>query len=143
MDNLDLRKSYSLRGKDRHGYGHFGASRGNRVHKGIDVVSEDGQPVSSCSDGVVTKIGYPYSHDLSYRYVQVTVGENSDTVHERYFYCLPNDGIEVGASVKAGQVIGAAQDLCCTYGGITPHIHFEIKTPKGVYLDPIKYLVQL
>ena len=139
MEPLNLRESYCVRGKDCHGFGHFGAPRGRRRHNGIDVVAEAGQEVLSCSDGTISKIGYPYADDLSYRYVEVQRGP----YRERYFYVQPAERIELGLRVKAGDSLGTIQDLCCRYGGIGNHCHLEIKDSRGGFIDPNKYLESL
>lgn len=119
------------RGRDAQGAGYFGASRGTRKHNGVDFVSTPNEPVRAFLGGKVTKLGYPYSHDLSFRYVQVTKGDK----HCRYFYVSPT--VEVGDEVEAGDMLGTCQEL--PYDGITQHYHFEVKQ-RGAYLDPIKYL---
>jgi len=124
------------RGCDDYGCGHFGASRGSRKHIGIDFVSEPGQLVTSDVAGKVTKLGYPYGDDLSFRYVQVTTDQNVDC---RYFYCQPS--VAVSDIVKVGNVIGKAQDIAARYtkGKMTNHIHFEVKR-DGHALNPVDFL---
>jgi len=61
-----------IRGGDRHGAGHWHASRGSRLHRGVDLACYPDTGIASPVDGIVTKIGYPYGDDLTYRYVQVT-----------------------------------------------------------------------
>lgn len=119
------------RGRDAQGAGYFGASRGTRKHNGVDFVATPSEPVRAFEGGKVTKLGYPYSHDLSFRYVQVTKGDH----HCRYFYVEPT--VEVGDEVSEGDMLGTCQEL--PYAGITQHYHFEVKH-RGAYLDPIKYL---
>ena len=76
---------------DRWGQGHYGASRGSRTHNGIDYVLHCGTTVLSPVEGTVTKIGYPYSDDLSYKYIQIT---SEDGFQHRIFYCCFVDCIE-------------------------------------------------
>jgi murein DD-endopeptidase MepM/ murein hydrolase activator NlpD len=141
---VNLREEFCIRGRDCHGWGHYGASRGNRTHNGIDVVAHEGDEVVSCSDGHISKIGYPYSPadpaKGHLRYVEVTTEAD---YKERYFYCLPAAGIELGLKVQAGKVIAVCQDLVCIYGGMTPHVHFEAKGLGGKFVDPINYLGRL
>lgn len=127
-----------LRLNDVHGSGAYGASRGSRVHKGVDIACYKGSEVLSVSDGIVTKIGYPYDPNNKkkghLRYVQVTFG-GSDF---RYFYIYPTVGI--GDNVKIGDALGITQGLSDIYEGITDHFHFEIKE-KGVYINPMNFIV--
>ncbi len=141
MKAIDLTKEFCIRGKDCHGFGHYGASRGRRKHKGIDVVANVGDKVLACSHGVISKIGYPYPpqdpNKGFLRYVEVTTDKGHK---ERYFYC--DTHLSVGDAVHEGQHLATCQDLCCVYGGITPHLHFEVKK-TGFFIDPIKYIEKL
>jgi len=121
--NLKKRKS------DKWGQGHFGAPRGDRKHNGIDYACLEGSEILSPVDGQVTKHGYPYADDLSFRYVQITNGERK----HRIFYVDPI--LPIGRIIKEGDVIGTAQDLEQRYPEITPHIHYEIMIGDK-YLDP-------
>lgn len=118
---------------DKFGSGHFGASRGSRKHVGQDLIIEDEENVFSPIDGKVTKLGYCYNDDLSFRYVEIT---NSKFVI-RVLYVDPL--VDVGDWVKSGDYIGYAQSLQGRYKGITDHIHVEIKV-NGKYVDPALYL---
>jgi len=121
-----------IRGCDKQGCGHFGASRGTRKHNGIDLVCLTGDDIQSPVNGIVTKIGYPYGAEdkLHIRYVQVTCGDYDF----RVFYIKPM--VEVGQLVNTNSVLGFAQELGCFYPGITEHVHLEIKDKNGCYVDP-------
>lgn len=116
------------------GDGSFGASRGSRKHNGIDYSVEPGCCVFSHFDGVVTKLGYPYSDDLSYRYIEIT--HMSGNKH-RFFYVEPT--VQLGQIVHFGDSIGKAQDISAKYahrGRMTNHVHYEVKTRTGEFLNP-------
>ena len=115
---------------DEQGLGHYRAPRGSRIHNGIDYACFPQSEILSPVSGTVTKLGYPYSADLSWRYVQVSV----DGRHHRVFYVEPL--VEVGQSVDENTVIGRVRDIGERYPGMTPHIHYEIKLPDGSYRDP-------
>ena len=136
---LQISADCEIRGSDCHGQGHYLAPRGSRKHKGIDPVCDGGTLIGCASDGVVTKIGYPYRMDDEVkgylRYVEIKVG----SVFERYFYIQPFS-VRVGDKVKKGQTIGIAQGLADIYPGITDHVHFEVRRSKKDYLDPNEYL---
>ena len=130
-----------MREPDDFGAGYFGACRGNRTHNGIDFAAPHGTVVCSACDGRLTRFGYPYGDDLSYRYVEVT-DSNNDRV--RYFYVVPADGkFEIGTEVKKGDVIGVVQNISARYDTdekkMNNHFHFEVKR-KGEYLDPEPWL---
>lgn len=120
-----------IRGRDAWGSGRFGASRGGRIHNGVDIEAEPGSIVESLNGGTVTKIGYPYGDDLSYRYVEIT-----DSVGARWRYFYVDPCVSVAVSVEAYEKIGVAQALGHKYPGITEHIHLEIIKADGSFVDP-------
>lgn len=129
------------RGSDAWGSGHFGASRGSRTHNGIDYWVPEGTKICSMSDGKVTKLGYPYGDDLSYRYVEVT---DAGGYQHRYFYVEPR--VRVGQVVRRTHVIGQAQDIAGRYDEpqkvMRNHVHYEIfklENGKRKYIDPEKF----
>ena len=119
---------------DDYGSGHFGASRGNRKHNGIDFACVPGTEILAPEDGEVTRLGFPYSDDLSYRYVQIT---DETGKHHRVFYVEPE--VEVGFyCVRGITIIGRAQNISARYterGKMNNHVHYEIKR-NGEYFNP-------
>jgi len=127
-----------LRESDSYGSGHFGASRGNRKHNGKDYACYPKSKILSPVEGKVTKIGYPYGDDPSFRYVQITTKEGYNV---RVFYV--EQIVFVGSLVNQDDVIGLSQKLGDRYPadkdhplGITDHIHLEIKDLQGKYVNP-------
>lgn len=124
-------KKTILRGNDPTGHGYYGARRGKRKHKGLDLVSQPKDVVNSLIDGVVTKIGYPYAGNLTFRYVEVT----NDTYRIRVMYIKPV-GLKVGDRVFAGQHIGETQDIAGYWNPrMLNHIHIEVYK-NGLLTDP-------
>ena len=125
----------NIRGQDAQGSGEWLASRGNRFHKGEDVVCYAGDRILSHTDGFVSKIGYPYNPSNEkkghLRYVEITDSEKSKI---RYFYIKAT--VERGQKVVKNEQIGISQDLTQIYPGITQHYHLEIIA----YVQPTKYL---
>lgn len=125
------------RGTDDFGSGHFGAPRGSRSHRGIDYFTAPGSKVCSMSDGIVTKLGYPYAHALQYRYVEVS---DAGGYKHRYFYVKPT--VRVNDRISRTDVLGIAQNISEYYDTGTkkmkPHVHYEIL--KGTTpIDPEKF----
>lgn len=122
---------------DKQGCGHWGASRGSRKHRGVDLVCDVGDYINSPVNGVVTKIGFPYgdSNKHHIRYIEI---ENSEYKF-RVFYVDP--AVAKGETVTTKTVIGVSQELGCFYNGITEHIHLEIKDKHGNYVDPNPFLI--
>ena len=114
-----------LRGSDPAGEGHYGASRGDRTHNGIDYKCVPGAAVLSPVYGEISKLGYPYA-DLQWRYIEIT---DDSGLHYRLFYVKPIDFLGVGSHIDEDDIIGIAQDISERYPdqGMTPHIHYEIK----------------
>ncbi len=121
-----------VRGCDSQGCGGYGEGRSYGPHQGADYVATPGQDVVAVTDGVIDKIGYPYTNDLSYRYARITT---LDGYVVRQLYVAPASGISVGASVSAGQTIGTYQGLGTRYPGITEHVHVDIRH-NGQQVNP-------
>lgn len=123
------------RGVDEWGSGAYGASRGERKHVGVDFVAEPGVLIGSHRSGVVSKLGYPYGDDLSFRYVEVTTPNGKRL---RFFYLAPH--VAEGEKIEIGDTLGAVQSLQKRYPNITDHVHFEVRTPRGEPLNPERFL---
>ena len=119
-----------LRKPDKHGSGEWQASRGARKHNGIDYSCAEGSVILTPVKGYITKLGYPYGDDLSFRYVQVTDEFEND---HRFFYIEPS--VQKDEFVMVGDEIGVMQNLIARYPGINNHVHYEVKH-LGEYLNP-------
>ncbi len=115
---------------DKWGAGYYQAPRGDRTHNGIDYECPPGSTVLCPIDGLVTKLGYAYSDDLSFRYIQISTENGYDY---RVFYVSPL--VLEGDKVLKDMPIGFSQNLDDRYPEITPHIHLEIKY-KGSFINP-------
>lgn len=124
--STNLRKRTS----DKYGSGNFGAPRGNHPHNGVDYICPPDSQVQSPVDGIVTKLGYPYGDDLSFRYVEIT--DKQQRKH-RFFYVEPS--VLEGWHIAVNDIIGMSQSLQKRYPEITDHIHYEVMI-NGSYVDP-------
>ena len=123
---------------DDEGQGFYGASRGSRAHNGLDFAGIPGTPILSPVGGVITKLGYPYGDDLTWRYVQITSSDFAEGqlgLDHRLFYVRPT--VEVGDIVEEGDVVGILQNISARYpeGEMIPHCHYEIKQGDE-HVDP-------
>lgn len=126
-----------LRGNDPTGHGYYGAKRGNRKHKGLDLVAEPGDSVTSMISGVVTKIGYPYASNLNFRYVDVS----NDNYRIRVMYIDPC-ALKVGDRVFEGSCIGEVQNIAGYWNSkMKNHIHIEIYK-NGLLTDPEPLIIK-
>lgn len=119
------------RGDDPTGHGCFGAKRGEKKHKGLDLLAKPGTEVFSMIHGKVTKIGYCYKDALEFRYVEVS----NDTYRIRLLYTGPIN-LKKGDSVSAGDKVGVVQDVAGHWAnGMLNHLHVEIYK-NGLLTDP-------
>lgn len=120
---------------DPAGDGSWQASRdgGKRKHNGIDLTCNPGGILLCPVDGQVTKLGYAYEDDLSWRYVQIT---DRGGLHHRFFYVDP--WVEVGDVVTPLASLGVFQNVAQRYRDprMTPHLHYEVKNQRGKYIKP-------
>ncbi len=128
----------------------WGARRsGGRRHIGTDLIADAKMTeVYAAADGVVVKVN---ESPRAGRYLIIEHAEGWET----YYIHLNNDGfdddsgegpwtltlapgVEEGASVEAGQLIGWAGDSGNAEGN-SPHTHFELRL-NGRPLNPYPYL---
>ena len=137
---------------DKWGDGNWDAPRKTRLHKGIDYSSKSGATkVLAPASGIIDKLGFCYSDDPSFRYVQI----RSDAGFViRLLYVMPLKKIK--DKVTQGEVVGVVQSLDSRYKGITTHVHTEIRIPlnhvllnkgfrvgsaiKSLWLDPSLFI---
>jgi hypothetical protein len=129
-----------------HDYGAPRGAHGERFHEGLDLIGTRGQPLRAAFDGVVTRIQLE-PHGISGVVLTVT---RTDGVRANYFHLnddVPGgDGnraanglrihphLRVGDTVKAGQIVAYMGN---TGNAVhTPHLHFELRTPEGIPIDP-------
>jgi leukocyte cell-derived chemotaxin-2 len=134
-------KTYKPRGCDDFGCGHFGAPRGDHKHKGQDIITTFGEDIFSPIEGEITKQGYTYADDLSYRYVRV---ENAAYKVEIYYTKL-RDNFKVGDSVCQSDFIATAQNIAKRYTTdkkkMKNHCHIQVFDKKAnKWIDPLTVL---
>lgn len=125
----------------------FGAPRsGGRTHAGQDLFAPKMRPLVAAADGVVARMGR--DSGISGNYVVIRDAEGWE-----YLYIHVNNdrpgtddganldldafppGIRPGAKVWAGQTIGYMGDSG-NAETTPPHLHFEIRTPDKVSINP-------
>lgn len=103
-----------------------------RVHCGVDISADAGTEVLAAANGTISKVEYDpmmgqtveITHDGGY----VTVYKNLQTKIA--------EGVEVGASVTAGDVIGYVGDTALVEISESPHLHIEM-TKDGENINPL------
>lgn len=114
---------HGVRGQDKWGSGLYLASRGSRLHPGVDFISVVGQEIVAPSSGLVLRERFPYAkpvEDVFFSGVQIQCPNAMITM---FYFQL--DKFLVKMNVKEGQVIGIAQDISLKYPGIVNHVHFQ------------------
>ncbi len=105
-----------------------------RVHNGCDLASAVGTPVKAFTDGVVESV---YEDPLLGYTVVIDHGNDTKSYYRNLSETLP-DGIEAGAEVKEGQVIGGVGESNLIECAEEPHLHFEVAV-NGQFVDPMSY----
>ena len=93
-----------------------------RVHMGIDVEADIGSPVYAVADGTIESVEF---HPMMGQTVTIHHADGYKTVYQNMQTAVP-DGIEAGASVKAGDEIGYIGDTALIEISEEPHLHFEM-----------------
>ena len=133
-NGFTISSGYRLRGVDSYGSGAYGAPRGTRKHKGLDIVPLDGSSVRSPISGTVTRYGVPYATNngnLQLLEIEGTGNDKGTTV--KLMYMSPS--VPVGTNVRRGELVGYMESLQFRYAGITDHIHLEVYF-NGSVVDP-------
>lgn len=119
---------------DAFGKGRFGASRGSkgqRSHKGIDLLTQVGSPVSASKSGRVSAAGIGKGYGW---YVEM---RHPDGRTSRYAH-LNKVSVSTGEWVEAGRQLGeAGKSGNARDPRIRPHLHFEIRQGEEA-LDPAR-----
>ena len=106
-----------------------------RVHQGIDIAAPVGTNVTACAAGVVERVWYdPFLGQC----VEINHGGSIKSQYANLSPDLPR-GIEAGATVLAGDVIGGIGETMIVEMADTEHLHFSM-TVDGVYVDPTEYM---
>ena len=105
---------------------------GIRKHTGTDIWAPADAELYSCTDGIVTYIGY--SDGTGYA---VVVTDEYDYEFHYYHMIRQTDFLQVGDAVKAGDLIGHVGN---TGNSDLDHLHLTIVADDGLYINPYPYL---
>jgi murein DD-endopeptidase MepM/ murein hydrolase activator NlpD len=108
----------------------------DHFHSGIDIANDRGTPVRAVTDGVVELVGWdPWIHPDPDWMVIINHGNGLRTMYA-HLRAKPVDGIERGAHVFQGQLIGL---MDMTGRATGPHLHFAVYL-NGEPVNPRNYL---
>ena len=105
-----------------------------RIHLGVDISTEADAPVCAVADGKVAQLwedpmmGWCVAVEHTGEAVSVYKNLASDFA----------EGLEAGATVKSGQLLGHVGDSAMMEIAEEPHLHLEL-TVKGLQVDPMEY----
>jgi murein DD-endopeptidase MepM/ murein hydrolase activator NlpD len=99
------------------------------LHNGLDLGGNRGDPIYAAADGVIalSEREYPYGNNI--------IIDHGRGIKTRYLH-LNERHVEVGESVKKGQLIG---ELGNTGRSTGPHLHYEVIV-NGENVDPMPYI---
>jgi len=118
---LTFTKNPKIR-SDSMGDGHYLAPRGNHIHQGVDWEARPYEEIYTPIDCKIIRLAYPYVGDLYYKGLLI----GNKYMRIKIFYISPLENI-IGKFLKAGDIIGYAQDITKKYGkNMTNHIHTEM-----------------
>jgi LysM repeat protein len=109
------------------------ARSNGRTHEGVDLIAQAGKYVYAVTDGVLTRRAWDQPGRISGNAWWLTASDGSGT----YFYYGHlydfAQGLKVGSTVRAGQIIGFVGN---TGDSATAHLHFEIHPNGGDPINP-------
>lgn len=109
----------------------------DKMHWGVDLGGEYGNPIVAAADGTVIKVEEPVEgqNTGSINYGNYCVIDHGNGIATTYAHCR-DVYVSVGDYVVAGQTIAE----CGSTGTSTsPHLHFEVRV-NGEKVDPVPYI---
>ena len=100
-----------------------------RYHSGVDVGCPSGDAIWAAASGTVSMAGWNSNYGNC---VMITHDNGYITVYGH----LASISVSYGQYVSAGDTVGTCGSTGLTTG---PHLHFEIRTGTGAFLDPLSF----
>jgi peptidoglycan hydrolase-like protein with peptidoglycan-binding domain len=131
----------------------FWASRYNGTHHAQDLMADKMVPVVAAATGTVTYVNWSSNpndlrpgsccslrilHDDGWETTYIHLNNDSPGTDDGAGWGIA-PGIVPGSRVEAGQLIGWVGDSG-NAEGTAPHLHFELESPGGVYVNPYEAL---
>ncbi len=109
----------------------------DKMHWGVDLGGEYGNPIVAAGDGTVIKVEEPVEgqNTGSVNYGNYCVIDHGNGITTTYAHCR-DVYVHVGDTVTAGQTIAECGSTGTSTG---PHLHFEVRV-NGQKVDPVPYI---
>lgn len=104
---------------------------GGRLHVGVDIIAPKGNAIYAVVTGTITRVYLDRPGSLGGNALRLTAADGTYFHYAHMSEFAP--GMEVGAEVKVGQVIGYVGN---TGNSSTPHLHFEYHPSGGAAVNP-------
>jgi hypothetical protein len=122
----------------------FGDPRGDHTHEGNDILAPKMTEVVAVSAGTVGWVSdeccaFELLHDDGWSSWYIHLNNDSPDTDDGLGWGMV-DGIEPGATIEAGQLVGWVGDSGNAEDA-EPHLHFELHRPNGEAIDPQKHLL--
>ncbi len=101
-----------------------------RMHEGVDILGNVGDPIFASGDGVVTFVGRNGGYGL---YIEIDHGFGYKTLYGH----LSKSFVKEGSSIKRFQKIAECGNTGLSSG---PHLHYEV-SHNGEKQDPVNYIL--
>lgn len=106
-----------------------------RTHGGVDIYAAQGAEVLAAAGGTVREV---WSDPMMGQCISINHAGGAVTTYKNLSPEMP-EGIEKGAAVSAGQVIGTVGDTALEEVAEESHLHFEMSV-DGSPVDPAEYI---
>ncbi len=106
-----------------------------RVHLGVDIETQESAPVYAAADGTIAEI---WEDPMMGQCIAVQHSGDAVSIYKNLTAEMA-EGIEAGAKVGSGQLLGYVGESAMTELADEPHLHFEL-TVAGLQVDPLEYM---
>ncbi|KAJ7360365.1 Peptidase M23 [Desmophyllum pertusum] len=133
--------SNQIRGWDAYGSGAYGASRGSRKHRGIDIVCSAGSSVYAPFPATVLRRSIPYrNNNAAYNNGIYLQGTGSWAGYRVKMWYVTKQ-VRNGKKLSAGSYIGSMTDRTIHARGMTNHVHVQLEKNRTI-VNPTSYACQ-
>ncbi|XP_028390597.1 myeloid protein 1-like [Dendronephthya gigantea] len=126
----------TVRGCDRKGCGYYGASRGSRSHRGVDITCNPGSTVYAPFDGTIVGRYWPFPNNYHAFNNGLRIQGTGNFKGFRARICFFSPTV-YGGTISRGTALGISRRL--PYRRITQHVHLQLYR-GGKIVDPTPYL---